>query len=120
MQFNETEGPRAELALQQLSEGKPVSFRGLGLQVSASGSLACTVYSRWAPENVDATSAMEELAAGKNTLDDLLKSAPSFSSLIASKPRTWELVAIDGPDAIGLCRLEGGSLRWNQGWPRRA
>jgi hypothetical protein len=120
VQFDETEGPRAEQALQQLSDGKPVSFRGLGLQLSESGSLECRVYSRWAPENVDERIATEELSIGKGTLDDLLNAAPLFSSLIASKPRTWELVAIDGPDAIRLCRLEGETLRWNKGWPRRA
>jgi hypothetical protein len=120
MQFDETEGARADLALQQLSEGKPVSFRGLGLQLSESGSLECRVYSRWAPENVDERIATEEFSLGKDTLDDLLNGAPAFASLIASKPRTWELVAIDGSDAVRLCCLEGETLRWKKGWPGQA
>jgi hypothetical protein len=117
MQFDETEGQRADLALQQLSNGSVVSFRGVSLQLLANGTLECIAFSQWESKNVTDATAREDLSVAKKTLDDLLAS-PSFAALVGSRPRTWELRADYGKGAVRLCRFDGETIHWSQGFPR--
>jgi hypothetical protein len=115
--FDETEGSRAELALQLLADGKYVSFRGLGLRIDASGALECRVFSRWNAENVTEAIAREAFAAGARTLEQLCES-PRFAALLGSRSRMWELLDDYGQGAVGLCRWDGVAIQWSKGYPR--
>ena len=117
MRFDEAEGPRAELALQMLSEGKPVNFRGLGLRLSDSGTLECRVFTQWAPENVTDAIAHEERAVGVQTLEELVKSPP-FAALLQMRPQTWELLSDYGQGSIRVCHFDLDEIRWGKGYPR--
>ena len=119
MRFDETKGRRADLALELLSSGKFINFRGLGLQLVANDGLECRVFSQWAPENMNSEIAKQEFAAGEETLAALLAGSELFASLLGTRSRTWELLYDYGQGAIRLCQLEGANLVWDAGWPKR-
>ncbi len=115
MRFDEAKGSRAELALELLSGGKGINFKGLGLQLGPSGELECSVFSHWLPENMNAKIAEQEFSVGKGILAALLAESESFASLLATRTTSWELLYDYGQGAIRLCRLDGNSLVWDAG-----
>ena len=119
MRLDETTGRRAEAALALLSTGQFINFRGVGLQLAANGGLECRVFTEWAPENVNAEIAKQELSAGKETLGALLAGSETFAPLLATRSATWELLYDYGQGAIRLCQLDGDRVVWDAGWPRR-
>ena len=119
MRLDEPAGHRAEVAYELMSTGKFINFRGLGLQIQASGVLECRVFSQWAPENLNAEIAEEEFAVGKDRLAALLAGSETFTSLLESRRQAWELRYDYGQGAIRLCRLDGSKLIWDAGWPKR-
>lgn len=116
MNFDEIGGPRAELALQLLSEGNYVSFRGLGLRIDDSGALECHVASRWTAANVTESTAREDFAAAARTLEQLLESS-QFAAVL-ERPRMWDLLDDYGQGAVRLCRWDGVKIQWSKGYPR--
>jgi hypothetical protein len=118
VRFDEPTGERAAIALELLSDGKHVNFRGLVLRVNSSGVLECHVFSQWEPENVNAVIASEEFAAGQATLEHLVTGSPQFARLLA-RPRLWELLCDYGTGAIQVCHLKEGGVEWERGFPMR-
>jgi len=118
MQFDDINGPRAQLALQMLSDGKAVNFRGLGLQLNAAGAIECRVFSLWQPKNVTEAIAREELSMGQGTFEQLLEESSSLAAWLQLRPRVWSLLADYGNGAVRLCSLEGQVIRWHGGLPR--
>ena len=116
MRIETTEGRRADVALELLSEGEPVSFRNLVLQLTRSRVLTCTVLSDVGPSQVDAVVAAEEFRSGRAALDVLL-AAPLFAARLSPLPRQWELCHDDGGTAVSLCRLEGDAIVWPAQYP---
>ena len=119
MEFAEPTGTRAELAFDLLEEGKPITFRGVGLQLAAAGGLECRVFTVWQPENVNETIAREEFARGEATLADLISQSTRFREIASTRPRRWELLHDYGGGAIRLCHLASGGLVWDPGYPKR-
>jgi len=117
MRFDEPIGPRADMALELLSEGKAVIFRGLEIHVAPSGELECRVFSQWHPENVNTAVARDEFTVGQATLTDLLSGSPQFAA-ICGRPCRWELLWDYGMGAVRLCSMRDGVLTWAEGLPK--
>ena len=103
MRFDEPEGQRSELALQQLVDGFQINFRGLGLHLTSDGSLACRVYTAWHPENLTLARAEEGFRIGRAILGELLGGSPPWASQLAGTKQTWQLLHDPGTGAILLC-----------------
>jgi hypothetical protein len=117
MRFEETTGRRAEVALELLTEGHQITYRGLGLQLAGSA-LDCRAFVESDPESVGAATAAHEFALAKATLDELLTD-PRFGSTVAGCSQRWELLWDYGGGAVRLCRLDrSGKLSWEAGWPK--
>jgi hypothetical protein len=119
MRFEEPTGRRAEVALELLLEGRPITYRSLSLELAPSGELECSVWVESHPEAVDAATAEHKCSLGKATLNELLAHSHSFAAALAGRSQRWELAFDYYSGSVRLCRLdEAGILLWYPGWPQ--
>ena len=120
MRFEDPTGRRAEVALELLTDGRYVTYRGLGLQL-VGPALECKLFVTVThPEVVNAARAENEFSLGRATLDELL-AHKGFASALGGRSQQWELLLDYYGEAVGLCRLDqAGKLIWSPGWPKPA
>jgi hypothetical protein len=111
-------GPRWELALSLLEEGKAVTLCGLTVQLTSNSPLVIRVQSTWRPEETTQTSAREDLRRAEAAFKQLSQVTPQLQALVASSRLRFELEYDYGMGALLLCTLEGDRLHWAPGFPK--
>jgi hypothetical protein len=117
MQVLEPYGSRFELALEDFSNGRAFTFRGVKMWLAANGSLGASINSSWRVENTTEQTARADLQVAKDTVGDLVAESSSFAALVKDRPQYFILIHDYGTGSVELCRLVNGALVWAKGMP---
>ncbi len=117
MEVIEPNGLRFEVALELFKDGQAFSFHGVSFYLAPEGYVAASIPTTWYLENTTEQTALNDLKAAENTLEDLIAESPKFASIVKDLPRRYILVHNYGMGAIELCRLAEGKLIWAKGFP---
>ena len=108
---DEPEGPRWNIALELLADGRPVRCMGLGLTLARGilghpvlpgSALTCALQTRHNSSSLTAEKAEAEIDNAEAGVTEIRERSPEFARLVSGRPIVYELLDDYGMGAVRL------------------
>ena len=115
LHIDELLGPRYELALDLLREGKPFYYLGLRFEVQSDGELECGVQTTSNRDSLTEEQACHDFERAKAIVQRMLSEAAGFADAVKSRRIEYCLIDDYAIGIVTLCRLDEDELHWCHG-----
>ena len=108
--FEDPKGQRFQAAMELLSDGKSVVYRGISLRLIDANEFDLAVI--WTPTvgNLDEERAREVIASAERDIEELKDLSPDFARIVKRRSSRCSIILWDGMSYSELCRLEAGRV----------
>jgi hypothetical protein len=115
LHISQLSGPRFQLALELLREGRPFIYSAVTFCFTSNDELECAAHTSWGFDSPTEETARNDLVRAKTLVHQMLDKIPDFAELIGNRKIRFCLI-VDYSTGIGtLCRLDGDDIQWAAG-----
>jgi hypothetical protein len=122
LRVDNPEGKRFEAALELLSGGQPIVYRGMQLSLTGRRRLLVATVAGRRPENVTEEKARQLIREAEEDLNELKRLSPAFLALVKRRRTDFQVIDYPGWErwtcATLICEMHRGRLRWAVGLRR--